>query len=82
MYLKKLFQLIKKTNSIKNVLLNYGERLKRSNKNLVGWLRKQRDANHGLPCQYLEIQSLKDDLEKCVGYRNKCEFSIGKIYNK
>lgn len=62
--------------------MDYGKRLKR-NKNgpgLTNWLKKQQDTNDGLPCELLEIQSLKENLEKCVGYRNKCEFTIGR-YN-
>lgn len=60
--------------------MDYSQRLKRTNKNLADWLKKQQSANNGLPCELLEIKSLKDDLEKCVGYRNKCEFTIGKIF--
>jgi len=67
---------------VKNVLLDYSKRLKRTNCNqsILEWLKKQQDANDGLPCEFLEIQSLKEDMEKCVGYRNKCEFTIGKIF--
>lgn len=62
------------------MLLDYSRRLKRTNlsQGLKDWLKKQKDANHGLPCELLEIQSLKENMEKCIGYRNKCEFSIGK----
>ncbi|CAI6367542.1 unnamed protein product [Macrosiphum euphorbiae] len=72
-------QLIQKTNSIKNVLMDYSRRLKRikCGQGIFDWLKKQQDENNGLPCKLLEIQSLKDDPEKCVGYRNKCEFTIG-----
>ncbi|VVC28688.1 S-adenosyl-L-methionine-dependent methyltransferase,RNA methyltransferase TrmA, active [Cinara cedri] len=72
-------QLIQKTNFVKKVLLDYGKQLKRTNNslNLVEWLKKQQDTYDGLPCELLEIKSLKDDIEKCVGYRNKCEFTIG-----
>jgi hypothetical protein len=59
--------------------LEYVKRLKRTycNQNLTYWLKKQQEANNGLPCELLEIQSLKEDSKKCVGYRNKCEFTIG-----
>lgn len=67
---------------IKNILLNYGKSLKRINKNVnvTEWLKKQQESYNGLPCELLEIQSLKEDLDKCVGYRNKCEFTIGKLF--
>lgn len=76
------FQLIEKTNLIRNVLLNYARGLKRSNKNAIvtEWLKKQQDAYKGLPCELLNIRSLKEDSDKCVGYRNKCEFTIGKLF--
>lgn len=66
------------------MLLDYSKRLKRTNnsQSIKDWLKKQQDAYNGLPCELLEIQSFKDDLEKCVGYRNKCEFTIGKIFLK
>ncbi|XP_060881063.1 tRNA (uracil-5-)-methyltransferase homolog A-like [Metopolophium dirhodum] len=72
-------QLIQKTNSIKNVLMDYSRRLKRikCGQGILNWLKKQQDENNGLPCKLLEIQSLKDDPERCIGYRNKCEFTIG-----
>lgn len=72
-------QLIQKTNSIKNVLMDYSRRLKRikGGQNILDWLKKQQDVNNGLPCELLEIRSLKDNPEKCIGYRNKCEFTIG-----
>jgi len=56
--------------------------LKRAKNNvcLTDWLKKQEETYYGLPCELLEIQSLKNDLEKCIGYRNKCEFTIGKIF--
>lgn len=46
---------------------------------LTEWLAKQQNAYNGFPCELLEIRSLKEDSEKCVGYRNKCEFTIGTI---
>lgn len=60
--------------------MEYIKRLKKTNisPSLTDWLKKQQDANDGLPCELLGIQSLKDDLDKCVAYRNKCEFTIGK----
>lgn len=70
------------------MLLDYGRKLKQQtnrNSNIRDWLEKQQVANSGLPCELLEIQSLKEDLDKCVGYRNKCEFTIGKpflVFNK
>lgn len=60
--------------------MDYVKRLKKTNNgpSLTQWLNKQQAENEGLPCELLEIRSLKDDLEKCVAYRNKCEFTIGK----
>jgi len=62
--------------------MDYSKRLKRikCGQTIVDWLKKQQNINNGLPCELLEIQSLKNDPEKCVGYRNKCEFTIGKVF--
>jgi len=62
--------------------MDYSRRLKRSKcgQGILDWLKKQQDVNNGLPCELLEIQSLKNDPEKCIGYRNKCEFTIGKVF--
>lgn len=62
--------------------MEYVKRLKRTNynQNITDWLKKQQGANDGLPCELLEIQSLKEDAKKCVGYRNKCEFTIGNFF--
>lgn len=62
--------------------MDYSRRLKRikCGQDILNWLKKQQDENNGLPCELLEIQSLKDDSEKCIGYRNKCEFTIGKVF--
>lgn len=64
------------------MLLDYIKKLKRvkNSQGLTDWLKKQQDANDGLPCELLEIQSLKENMDSCVGYRNKCEFTIGKIF--
>ncbi|XP_050437080.1 tRNA (uracil-5-)-methyltransferase homolog A-like [Adelges cooleyi] len=70
-------QLIQKTNSIRNILLEYTKRLPKTNKDLLSWLKEKKEINNGLPCEMLEIQSLKEDADKCTGYRNKCEFTIG-----
>lgn len=65
---------------MKKVLLDYGKQLKKTkcSLDLAEWLKKQQSTYDGLPCELMEVQSLKDDLDKCVGYRNKCEFTIGK----
>lgn len=62
--------------------MDYAGQLKQANnsQSLLDWLTKQENANNGLPCELLKIQSLKDNLEKCAGYRNKCRFSIGNIF--
>lgn len=62
--------------------MDYAKQLKqvKYSPDLIDWLHKQQEANNGLPCELLEIQSLKEDPDKCVGYRNKCEFTIGKIF--
>jgi len=49
---------------------------------ILDYLNKQQDVNNGLPCELMEIKSLKDNPEKCIGYRNKCEFTIGKVFSK
>lgn len=75
------FQLVYKTKSIRKILLEYSKQMKRTNNNLRlnRWLTKQQNTYDGLPCELLEIKSLKDYSDKCVGYRNKCEFTIGTI---
>ncbi|XP_050536681.1 tRNA (uracil-5-)-methyltransferase homolog A-like isoform X2 [Daktulosphaira vitifoliae] len=70
-------QLTQKEKCMRNILLDYNKRLPRANRGLLGWLRKQQSNTNGLPCELLKIQSLKEDVKKCVGYRNKCEFTIG-----
>ncbi|OAD52212.1 tRNA (uracil-5-)-methyltransferase like protein A [Eufriesea mexicana] len=48
--------------------------LKKSKGDLLDWLNYQKDKYQGLPCELLPILST----DAITGYRNKCEFTVGK----
>lgn len=67
-------QLKQKQSEIENVLQKFGKELWSSIPTLRSYVEKQRQEHGGLPCALETIQpSPMQD-----GYRNKCEFSIGK----
>ena len=51
-----------------------GDEILKVNKDLGDWLSQQKEKFNGLPCELEEIvhSNVTD------GYRNKCEFTIGK----
>lgn len=69
-----LFQLKKKTEEIKSSLTRLTDLLLRRNLDLAGWAEERKEKNDGLACDVAEIKpsSVID------GYRNKCEFRVGK----
>jgi tRNA (uracil-5-)-methyltransferase len=72
---KLYFQLEFKQNEMKSVINKMGEEILKVNKDLAGWFNKQIENNDGLPCKLEKIVH-SDIIE---GYRNKCEFTVGKI---
>ncbi|XP_053670609.1 tRNA (uracil-5-)-methyltransferase homolog A [Anopheles nili] len=67
-------QLQQKQSEMENVLLKFGKELWSNIPSLRSFVENQRKLHRGLPCAFEPIRSspLQD------GYRNKCEFSIGK----
>ncbi|XP_075220489.1 tRNA (uracil-5-)-methyltransferase homolog A [Lycorma delicatula] len=68
-------QLVQKQETVKALLKRFANELGSANRSLKPWLEEQASKYDGLPCQLLDIIGLP---EKCNGYRNKCEFTIGK----
>lgn len=67
-------QLRHKQEKIKETLKNFGQRVFKENYSMRSFIDNQRSKYEGLPCQLLDIiPSPQID-----GYRNKCEFTIGK----
>lgn len=46
-----------------------------SKDNVLDWFHQQKDKYNGLPCELLPILST----DTITGYRNKCEFTVGKF---
>ncbi|XP_022185455.2 tRNA (uracil-5-)-methyltransferase homolog A isoform X1 [Nilaparvata lugens] len=67
-------QLKMKQQKARKLLERFGNELATANRSLKPWLDSQKAKFDGLPCQLLDIVSVKDH---CDGYRNKCEFTIG-----
>ena len=59
------------------VLIRLGQEILKGNKNLSKWISTQKDKYQGLPCEMKSILSAN----LTEGYRNKCEFTIGKSMN-
>lgn len=72
-----ILQLEKKTELITDTLKKFARQLKDVNPNIGDWLSEQTKKYNGLPCEVWPIRYSELSEE---GYRNKCEFSIGK-YN-
>ncbi|XP_011500831.1 PREDICTED: tRNA (uracil-5-)-methyltransferase homolog A-like isoform X2 [Ceratosolen solmsi marchali] len=66
-------QLEFKQNEMKNIIDKMGKQILKVNKDLAGWLNKQKEDNDGLPCKLGKIVH-SNVIE---GYRNKCEFTVG-----
>jgi len=68
------FQKKMKYKDMRAILLNLGKNLLKSNPDLKPWIVDQRNKNNGLICPLEEVRSA----EPINGYRNKCEFTIGR----
>ena len=64
-----------KEKEIRSVLVNMGKQIVKENKSLAKWIDQQRSLHKELPCELVPI--LSTDVTE--GYRNKCEFTIGKV---
>ncbi|XP_058118250.1 tRNA (uracil-5-)-methyltransferase homolog A [Anopheles ziemanni] len=73
-YLSYEEQLLQKQSEMENVLQKFGKELWSSVPSLRSYIEKQREHNNGLPCA---LEPLRPSPVQ-NGYRNKCEFSIGK----
>ncbi|XP_055625301.1 tRNA (uracil-5-)-methyltransferase homolog A [Toxorhynchites rutilus septentrionalis] len=73
-YLSYEDQLKQKQSEMRNVLTSFGNEAWRSCSSLRPYIEAQRKEHDGLPCQLEDIRASP----KTDGYRNKCEFSIGK----
>ncbi|XP_023288732.1 tRNA (uracil-5-)-methyltransferase homolog A [Orussus abietinus] len=67
-------QLKLKQKKMEGVLKTLGQEILKGNANLADWLASRREKYSGLPCELLPILSASE----IEGYRNKCEFTIGK----
>ncbi|XP_046593625.1 tRNA (uracil-5-)-methyltransferase homolog A [Neodiprion lecontei] len=67
-------QLKLKENEIKSVLKKLGQQMSKENSDLTDWIESQKGLHQGLLCDVQPI--LRADM--IDGYRNKCEFTIGK----
>ncbi|XP_051153093.1 tRNA (uracil-5-)-methyltransferase homolog A [Leptopilina boulardi] len=67
-------QLEFKQKEMKAILIKLGQQMLKENKNLNEWLTIQKNKYDGLPCELQSI--LSADIKE--GYRNKCEFTIGR----
>ncbi|XP_025832321.1 tRNA (uracil-5-)-methyltransferase homolog A [Agrilus planipennis] len=66
-------QLQQKQESIRQVLLKLGNNLFHQNSSLRDWIKKQKECNNGLICEMHNVRHSNT----IIGYRNKCEFTIG-----
>lgn len=67
-------QLELKSKEIRAVLIKLGQSIWKQNASLSPWIQQQEAKNDGLICELLPILSA----EVTEGYRNKCEFTVGK----
>ncbi|XP_076242673.1 tRNA (uracil-5-)-methyltransferase homolog A [Calliopsis andreniformis] len=68
-------QLELKQKEMRSIIVNICKQmLKESKDDLLKWLNHQKDKYEGLPCELLPILST----DATTGYRNKCEFTVGK----
>ncbi|XP_034949648.1 tRNA (uracil-5-)-methyltransferase homolog A-like [Chelonus insularis] len=67
-------QLSFKQKEMKSIITQLGENISRENRSLGSWVKKQQEKNDGLICELKPILSTN----VTEGYRNKCEFTIGK----
>lgn len=55
-----------------------GDEISKVNKDLHDWINEQKKKHNGLLCELQKIVHT----DKIEGYRNKCEFTIGKKIEK
>ncbi|XP_012255904.2 tRNA (uracil-5-)-methyltransferase homolog A [Athalia rosae] len=67
-------QLKLKENDIKSILIKLGQQIAKENNDLAKWIETQKKVHDGLLCDLQPILRA----ERINGYRNKCEFTIGK----
>ncbi|XP_062564599.1 tRNA (uracil-5-)-methyltransferase homolog A [Armigeres subalbatus] len=73
-YLSYEDQLVQKQSEMRNVLINLGKEVWKTCPGLRSFVEQQRKLFDGLPCKLERIQKSP----QIDGYRNKCEFSVGK----
>uniref|UniRef100_A0A6P7GQ24 tRNA (uracil(54)-C(5))-methyltransferase n=1 Tax=Diabrotica virgifera virgifera TaxID=50390 RepID=A0A6P7GQ24_DIAVI len=66
-------QLEMKQTNIKNLLKRLGNALAHNNPDLQKWIQNQKSLYNGLPCSLSDIRYSNEN----IGYRNKCEFTVG-----
>lgn len=71
-------QLKQKQNNMRDVLKRYGGEVSKLSNTLRKSFENSKNENDGLPFELMEIRSAPN----IDGYRNKCEFSIGKDENE
>ncbi|XP_003699325.2 tRNA (uracil-5-)-methyltransferase homolog A [Megachile rotundata] len=72
-------QLELKQKEMRHILTNIcNQMLNESRKDVLDWLKQQKEKYEGLPCELLPILST----EVTTGYRNKCEFTVGRSTEK
>ena len=72
-------QLELKQKEMTHILTNIcNQILNESKNNLLDWFNQQKDKYNGLPCELLPILST----DTITGYRNKCEFTVGRSTEK
>ncbi|KAG7205215.1 hypothetical protein KM043_018300 [Ampulex compressa] len=67
-------QLVRKQKKMRLLLSKMDDPTFKTDKELLEWISLQRKLHQGLPCELLPIFSS----DTIMGYRNKCEFTIGK----
>ncbi|XP_058462953.1 tRNA (uracil-5-)-methyltransferase homolog A [Malaya genurostris] len=67
-------QLMQKQSEVRNILSSFGSLIWKTCPSLRGHVEKQRQKYDGLPCKLEDIRKSP----QVNGYRNKCEFSVGK----
>lgn len=69
-------QLEEKRRDVELIVASMGQQMLKENKDLQQWFKSQKELHRGFPLEMKQIlgSPVTD------GYRNKCEFTIGKIY--
>ncbi|XP_058834826.1 tRNA (uracil-5-)-methyltransferase homolog A [Topomyia yanbarensis] len=67
-------QLVQKQSEVRNILTTFGGEIWKTCPSLRGHVEAQRKKYDGMPCQ---LETIRES-PQTDGYRNKCEFSVGK----